>query len=217
MFSASPNTYDVKDSVMTDTLARRELDDSAFARLEQEGRLLNPVHKGPTRQTGRVGFRGELALRFAPKLADEARPPELTCDQVMAVATTGEPHLPFFAGWLLSFEYLKDVAEVLGDALSAGGKYFLFCDNIDLSKRYQVPYNGAMFYVLPILESTVYNEMLELLYLEKNDLKKKDTAGKLDAVANAAIKFDVTFDTMTYAEGLELMGPVRNPNENRPV
>jgi len=202
---------------MTATLARKEIDDTAFARLEQEGRMLNPVLKAQTNKFGRVGFRGELALRFAPKLADEARPPELTCDQVMAFATVGEKHIPFFAGFLLSFEHLKDVAEVLGDTLSAGGKYFLFCDNIDLSKKYQVPYKGAMFYVLPILESTVYNEMLDLLYLEKNELKKKDTAGKLDAVADAALKFDVTFDTITYGEGLELMGPVRNPNENRPV
>jgi len=202
---------------MNATLDRKELDDTAFARLEKEGRLLNPVLKAPTNKFGRVGFRGELALRFAPKLADEARPPELTCDQVMAFATAGEKHLPFFAGYLLSFEHLKDVAEVLGDTLSAGGKYFLFCNNIDLSKKYQVPYKGAMFYVLPIDESTVYNELLNLLYLEKNDLKRKDTAGKLDAVADATIKFDVTFDTITYAEGLELMGPVRNPNENRPV
>lgn len=202
---------------MTATATQTEIQDTAFARLEAEGRLLNPVLKAPTHKLGRFGFRGELALRFSAKLADEARPPELTCDQVMAVATTGDKHLPFFCGWLLSFESLKDVAETLGDTLSAGGKYFLFCDNIDLSKKYQVPYKGAMFYVLPILENTVYNEMLELLYLEKGDLKKKDTAGKLDAVADAALKFDVTFDTITYAEGLELMGPVRNPNENRPV
>ncbi|MBP6894462.1 MAG: hypothetical protein KBC94_08565 [Pseudacidovorax sp.] len=202
---------------MTATATQTEIQDTAFARLEAEGRLLNPVLKAPTHKPGRFGFRGELALRFSAKLADEARPPELTCDQVMAVATTGDKHLPFFCGWLLSFESLKDVAETLGDTLSAGGKYFLFCDNIDLSKKYQVPYKGAMFYVLPILENTVYNEMLELLYLEKGDLKKKDTAGKLDAVADAALKFDVTFDTITYSEGLELMGPVRNPNENRPV
>ena len=118
---------------------------------------------------------------------------------------------------LFSFEYLKDVADVLCDTLSAGGKYFLFCNNIDLSKKYQVAYKGAMFYVLPIDESTVYNEMLSLLYLEKNELKKKDTSGKLDAVADAALKFDTTFDNITYEEGLALMGPVRNPNENRPV
>lgn len=202
---------------MTATLARPELDDTAFARLEAEGRLLNPVLKGPTNKFGRVGFRGELALRFAPKLADEARPPELACTQVLAIANVGEKHLPFFAGYLLSFEHLKDVAEVLGEALSAGGKYFLYCNNIDLSKKYQVPYKGAMFYVLPIDEATVYNELLELFYIDKGDLKKKDSAGKLDAIADAALKFDVTFDTITYSEGLELMGPVRNPNENRPV
>jgi hypothetical protein len=60
---------------MTATLARKEIDDTAFARLDTEGRLLNPLLKGPTSKFGRVGFRGELALRFAPKLADEARPP----------------------------------------------------------------------------------------------------------------------------------------------
>lgn len=199
------------------TLADPGLDTSAFARLQAQGRLLNPVLKGPTHKPGRLGFRGELALRFAEKLADEARPPELTCDQVIAVAQAGNPKLPFFAGYLLNFAHLKDVAEVLGDTLSADGKYFLFCNNIDLSKRYQVPLNGAMFYVLPIDEATVYNELLELLYLEKNELKKLDTAGKTDRVADAALKFDITFDTLTYAEGLALMGPVRNPNENRPV
>jgi hypothetical protein len=193
------------------------LQDTAFARLEREGRLLNPVLKAATHKAGRIGFRGELALRFAPKLADEARPPELTCDQVISVAQAGDGKLPFFAGYLLSFEHLKDVADVLGDTLSAGGKYFLFCNNIDLSKKYQVPCNGALFYVLPIDESTVYNELLDLLYLEKAELKKLDTAGKTDRVADAALKYDVTFDTITYAEGLALMGPVRNPNENRPV
>lgn len=88
--------------------------------------------KAPTHKAGRVGFRGELALRFAARLADEARPPELTCNQVISVAQAGNPKLPFFAGYLLSFEHLKDVAEVLGDTLTAGGKYFLFCNNIDL-------------------------------------------------------------------------------------
>jgi hypothetical protein len=202
---------------MTATLALKAIDDTALARLESEGRLLNPLHKALTSKPGRVGFRGELALRFAPKLADEARPPLLFSAQAMAIANVGEKHIPFFAGYLLSFEYLKDVAEVLGDTLSAGGKYFLFCNNIDLSKKYQVAYKDVTFYVLPIDESTVYNELLDLFYLEKNDLKKKDTAGKLDAVADAALKFNKTFDVISYEEGLLLMGPVRNPNENRPV
>lgn len=202
---------------MTVTADKTTLDQTAFGRLDKGRHLQNPVFKGATHKAGRVGFRGELALKFSAQLADEARPPELTCDQVLSIAQAGETTIPFFAGYLLSFEHLKEVAEVLGEALSAGGKYFLFCNNIDVSKKYQVPYKGAMFYVLPIDEATVYNELLELLYLEKNELKKLDTAAKLDVIADAALKYDITFDMITYAEGLELMGPVRNPNENRPV
>jgi hypothetical protein len=202
---------------MTLTAAETGLASTAFGALDAAGRLLNPVLKAATRKPGRYGFRGELALRFAPKLADEARPPELSCDQVIAVAQVGEPTLQFFAGYLLSFEHLKDVAEALGSTLGAGGKYFLFCNNIDLSRRFQVSYGNATFYVLPIDESTVYNELLELFYLEKAELKKLDTAGKTDRVADAALKFKSVFPAISYAEGLALMGPVRNPNENRPV
>jgi hypothetical protein len=202
---------------MTVAIEPNPIEQTALGRLDQARHLQNPVFKGLTHKPGRFGFRGELALRFSTQLADEARPPELTCDQVMATATVGESTIPFFCGYLLSFEHLKDVAEVLGSGLSAGGKYFLFCNNMDLSKKYQVPYKGAMFYVLPIDEGTVYNELLELLYLERNDLKKLDTAAKLDAIAEVAVKYDVTYDMLTYAEGLEIMGPVRNPNENRPV
>ncbi len=194
-----------------------QINDTAFARLEAEGRLVNPVLKAPTRKAGRFGFRGDLALKFAPKMADEARPPELKVEQVMAVANEGSATIPFFTAYLHSFEYLKPLAEVLGETLASSGKYFLYCNNIDLAKKYRVQYNGASFYVLPIDEAGVYNEILELLYLEKTTLKKLDTAGKLDAVADAALNFEDSFPEITYEEGLTLMGPVRNKNENRPV
>ncbi len=200
---------------MTDTMTK--IADTAFARLEAEKRLVNPVLKAPTKKAGRFGFRGELALKFAPKLADEARPPLLTADQAMAIAEEGDPTIPFLACYLHSFEYLKPLAEVLGDTLSPSGKYFCYCNNIDLSKRYQVSLNGASFYILPIDEAGVYNELLELLYLEKNELKRLDTASKLDKVADTALKFSDKFPDLTYEDGLKLMGPVRNQNENRPV
>lgn len=190
---------------------------TAFARLEAERRLQNPVLKEATKKPGRFGFRGELAIKFALQLADEARPPEITADQVMAIANEGEPGIPFFAGYLLSFGYLDLLVEALGDTLQPDGKYFLFCNNIDLLKKYQVNMGGATFYILPLDEATVYNELLELLRLEKNDLKKLDTASKLDVVADKALKFTASYPVITYEEGLKLMGPVRNPNENRPV
>jgi hypothetical protein len=193
------------------------ISETAFASLEAEARLRNPVFKGPTHVAGRFGFRGEIAVQFQANVGDVQRPPEVSCQQVLAVAHAHEPSIAFFAGYLLSFADLKSLAEVLGPALKAAGKYFVFCSNLDLSKRYQVPYAGALWYVLPIDEATVYNEMLDLLHLERNALKKLDTAGKLDAVVKAALDYDVTFDVMTYGEGLERMGKARDPGENRPV
>ncbi len=193
------------------------IENTAFARLEAEGRLLNAVLKSPTHAPGRFGFRGDLAVKFAPKMADEARPPELAVDGVLAAAQEGEPTLALFTAYLWSFEHLKPLAEMLGDLLAPNGKYFLFCNNIDLLKKYKVPFGNTTFYVLPIDENTVYNEMLELLKIEKTDLKKLDTAGKHDAVVNGALDFDEDFEPLTYEDGLKVMGPVRNKNENRPV
>jgi len=193
------------------------IQNTALATLEAQGRLLNSVLKGPTKKPGRVGFRGDIALKLAEKRADEARPPEISTDQIIAAAQEGEDHIAFIAGFLLSFEYLQMVVDVLGTALSPKGKYFFYCDNIDLSKRYQVTLGPATFYILPIDEATVYNETLELLYLEKNDLKKLDTAGKVDAIVDKAASFTQTFPSITFEDGCKLMGPVRNLYENRPV
>ncbi len=193
------------------------LEQTAFARLQSEGRLLNSVLKGATHKPGRVGFRGDVALKFQAKVADEARPPEISSDQVIAVAHEGEAHIAFFAGFLLSFEYIQLLAEVLAETLSPQGKYFLFVDNIDISKKYVVDFGGATFYVLPIDESTVYNELLSLLYIEKNELKKLDTAGKTDAVADKALAFTANFERISFEDGVKAMGPVRNIYENRPV
>lgn len=191
--------------------------DTAFARLEEEGRLLNAVHKGPTEKPGRIGFRGEFALKFAPQFADERRPPELSADQVIAIAEAGSPEILFCACYLHSFESLTALAEILKGLLSAEGKYFVFCNNIDLLSKYDVEIDGATFHVLPIDEATVYNELLELLYLDKTTLKRASTAGKIDAIAEAALAFSDSFEIIAYTEGLKRMGPVRNRNENRPV
>ena len=194
-----------------------DIKDTAFATLEQQGRLLNAVLKGPTERPGRFGFRGEIALKFAQQYADEKRPPELSADQVIAVANVGEPTISVLSCYLLSFESLSVLAEVLKGLLSPTGKYFVFCNNIDLLSKYEVEIDGVTFNVLPIDEATVYNELLELLYLDKSSLKRASTAGKTDAIADAAAKFEGKFGPITFAQGVERMGPVRNRNENRPV
>lgn len=190
--------------------------ETPFADLDTEGRLLSPVYKGALAKPGSFGFRGEIALKFQVALADEKRPPELKFDQVMAVAEAGAPTISFLAGVAPSLKHLKLLCEVMGDKLSASGKYFFFASNLDIAQRFQIVYGGATFWVLPLDEATVYNELLDLFYIERGDLKKLDTAGKLSAVANGAAKFNAKFKEISFDEGLKVMGPLK-VRENRPV
>lgn len=194
-----------------------KIENTALGRLDQQGRLLNAVLKGPTAKPGRFGFRGDIALKFQAQVADEKRPPDISIEQVLTVAQQGEPTIPILAGYLHSFAYLGTVTEVLKGLLSPAGTYFMYCNNIDLLAKYRVTIEDISFYILPCDESTVWKEMLDLMSIDKNDIKKLNTAGKLDYLLDAALGLDAKFETITYEEGLALMEPVKNRNENRPV
>ena len=190
--------------------------ETPFAELDAEGLLLSPVFKGATSKPGRFGFRGEIALKFQQAMADEKRPPEIKLDQVMMTASAGETTIPFLAGFAPSLAHLELLCERIGDKLSPTGKYFFFAGNLDISEKYQIPYAGATFWVMPLDEATVYNELLDLFRMEKSDLKKLDTGAKLDAIANKAAFFTEKWKEISYAEGLNIMGPIKI-RENRPV
>jgi hypothetical protein len=193
------------------------IEDTALGRLDQEGRLLNAVLKGPTTKPGRFGFRGDIALKFQTQVADEKRPPEISMEQVLTVVQDGESTIPVLAGYLHSFAYLGTVVEVLDGLLSPTGTYFMYCNNIDLLAKYRVTLGNIPFSVLPCDESTVWKEMLDLMSIDKNDIKKLDTAGKLDYLLDAALEMDAQYQPITFEEGLARMEPVKNRNENRPV
>lgn len=190
--------------------------ETPFAELDAAGLLLSPVFKGATSKPGRFGFRGEIALKFQQSMADEKRPPEIKLDQVMMVSSEGESTIPFLAGFAPSLAHLKLVCEQLGDKLSTTGKYFFFAGNLDISEKYQIPYGGATFWVMPLDEATVYNELLDMFRIEKNDLKKLETGAKLDAIADKAANFSAKWKEVSFEEGLKIMGPLKI-RENRPV
>jgi hypothetical protein len=193
------------------------IEKTALARLDREGRLLNAVLKGPTKKPGRFGFRGDIALKFQAQVADEKRPPEFSIEQVLTIVQEGATTIPVLAGYLHSLAFLETASEVLDGLLSPDGTYFMFCNNIDLLAKYCITLRGIKFQVLPCDESTVWKEMMDLMSIDKNDVKKLDTAGKLDYLLDAATGFDGKYDVITFEEGLARMEPVKNRNENRPV
>ena len=80
--------------------------------LEAQKRLLSPVYKGALKAADE-GFRGEIALKFAAQLADEARPPEIAAFQTMFAATGGK--FDFIACELDSLAYLEELRKALAD------------------------------------------------------------------------------------------------------
>ncbi len=193
------------------------IETTSFAQLDKEGRLLNAVLKAPTTKPGRFGFRGDIALKFQTQVADEKRPPDFSIEQVLTIVQDGETTIPVLVGYIHSLAYLDTAAEVLKGLLRPDGHYFMFCNNIDLLAKYRIEMGDVTFYVLPCDESTVWKEMLDLLSIDKNDIKKLDTAGKLDYVLDAAKEFSEPYDFIAYADALAKMEPVKNRNENRPV
>ncbi len=94
----------------------------------------------------------------------------------------------------------------------------MFCNNIDLLAKYRTKLGDITFHVLPCDESTViWKEMMDLVGVNKNGLKKLDAGGRLDYLLDAARNVDASYDEISYEDGLKRMGPVKNRNENRPV
>jgi hypothetical protein len=195
-----------------------KLADTAFGKLDAEERLLNAVLKEPVPKPGHFGFRGDIALAFQEQFADEKRPPEYSIEQVLAVADAATGKIPVLAGYLHSFAYLKDVGAVLGDLLTPAGTYVFFVNNLDFLKKYRVALTAEVTaYVLPLDESTVWKETLELVDIDKNDVKKLGGPAKLQLVMDKLAAFSAAYPEITYDEGVATMEPVRNRNENRPV
>ncbi len=183
-----------------------------FATLK--GKLLSPTFNGPTGKPDRHGFRGELGLEFPDSIAGEARPPLTRADQVILAEEGGK--LVFCAAHVDSLAHLEPMVKTLGEGLTPAGKYFLFAGNVDLSKKYAIEAGGATWYVLPLDEATVWNETLDLLYLERSDLKRLSSEGKIDALVEAAAGFKGKFPATPYAQAVAEMGPVKVA-EYRPV
>ncbi|MBI5013128.1 MAG: hypothetical protein HZC06_10605, partial [Methylocystis sp.] len=175
-----------------------QIEKTALARLDREGRLLNAVLKGPTGKPGRFGFRGDIALKFQEQLADEKRPPDFSIEQVLTFANEGEATVPILAGYLHNFAYLETAHQVIGDLLSPTGAYFMFCNNVDLLAKFRVKLGEITYNVLPCDESTVWKEMMDLAMVDKNDIKKLDTGGKLDVLLDTALKFNDAYEVIAY-------------------
>ncbi|MBT0668313.1 hypothetical protein HT136_08020 [Novosphingobium profundi] len=200
------------------TVTAPTISETPFGALADQHRLHNAVLKEALPRPGTFGFRGDIALAFQDQVADEARPPAYSLEQVLAIGDATSGKIPALAGYLHNFAWLKDAGEVLADFLLPEGTYVFFVNNIDFLKTYSVALpGGATARVLPLDESTVWKEALELAGIEKNEVKKMSGPEKLEYVLDQLSGTKMDFPAISYEDGVAAMEPVRNRNENRPV
>jgi hypothetical protein len=63
---------------------------------------------------------------------------------------------------------------------------------------------AATFYILPIDDNASFGELLVLLAIERDSIKKRNLGGKLEAVTAIVAKFDPHYEEITYERGLEV-------------
>jgi hypothetical protein len=175
--------------IMTDVAS------TPFAKLDAEGRLLNPALKADTHVAGRFGFRGDISYDA-----------EAVLKEVFSVSESGKPAIGFLAGSIKKYETLPKLVETLGPALDGDGKYFIYISDLPQGNRFYIKFGDVKIFAIFIDDTSVYNELIDTFYVDKVKLKKYDTPAKLDALADVGLKYSALegYAQVSYEEGLKV-------------
>ncbi len=169
--------------------------DTPFAKLESEGRLLKPLLKADTHVEGRFGYRGDISYDS----------PETILKEVFAVSETGKPAIGFLSGSIKELETLPKLVETFGAALDGDSKNVIYVPDIPRGSRWYIPIGATKVFVIFIDDTSVYNELIDIFYVDKVKLKKYDTSAKLDALADVGVKYAAVadYEEISFEEALK--------------
>jgi hypothetical protein len=167
--------------------------DTPFAKLDADGRLVNPSLKADTKVAGRFGYRGDIKYDGDQILKE-----------VFAVSENGKPAIGFLAGQIKSFEALPKLVESFGSAFDGEGKYLIYCSDLPQGNRFYIKFGDVKIFAIFLDGTSVYNDLLETFYVDKVKLKKYDTTQRLDALADVGLKYAElgSYAEVSYDEGL---------------
>jgi hypothetical protein len=132
------------------------------------------------------GYRGALIVEAGKQLSpDRVLPPKIQVKQVLMVC---DDTINFLACEMETFAHFEPFFERYKAFLSPESKVVLFVIDLDDSGVFE--YEGVTFNAVVLDESSVWNEMLEMVGLEKSELKKATPSEKIEAVYDEAIGED---------------------------
>ncbi|PQO44242.1 hypothetical protein [Blastopirellula marina] len=165
----------------------------------QSGRLIN-LNFSAAASAGQFVYRGDWAIRGDfDKPLSQRRPP-LEALREAVVVSDGEK-LSFLSGALTEIALLKELVDLDASAITDQTFGVIFAR--DVGSPQQVTLNGATFQLRPYEDTMVWNELLDLLYLEKGDLKPLSREDKVILVRETALKHNFKSAEKSWEEVLE--------------
>ncbi|WP_167631719.1 hypothetical protein [Mariprofundus ferrooxydans] len=169
-----------------------------FDLYDENALLLNTNFKSKADADNTFAYRGELVL-VEGEIGDakgRKKPPVSVMRN--AVLLSVDDKLTLVSGCLDELDQLTEfVAKYKGD-FAAEMKALFFVVNI--TQPMQVVLEGVTFALIPLTEGIAWNELLDVLHLEKSDLKGQSSAEKVVTAYKEFASFKAKGDVVTMEE-----------------
>lgn len=132
---------------------------------------------------GWEAYRGELIL-VEGEITDaqgRRKPPVALMKQAAALACGDE--LKLLTGSIDELQYFPALLDKYGADINADTFVVLFTVNID--KGFTIPLHGASVVFIPLVQGMAWNELIDIVALEKSDFKGQGAAQKVVTVYEA--------------------------------
>ena len=149
------------------------------------------------------GYRGALIIEEGKRLSEtRVMPPKSQARQVLMVSENEK--IKFFACELETFGYFEEFFKKYGEYFDANSINLLYVIDLDANGTFE--YQGVKFSAFMLDESSVWNEVLDFVSLEKGELKKLSSEEKIEKVYDEILTTPLDSTNKTYEEMLALMG-----------
>ena len=165
-----------------------------------ESLFFNANFKEAASDAGWVAYRGELVLKEG-EVADahgRRKPPQEVMKQ--AILLTAGDELKLLSGSLDELQYFPALLDKYGADIKPGTSVVLYTVNID--NPFVSMVNGAPVIFIPMVQGMVWNELCDIVALDKGDFKGMSAADKVLTLYKALKDNKFKYAEVAIAEAL---------------
>lgn len=184
--------------------------------LDKQGLTFIMSVLGATSEKGISAYRGDLVLiqgAFREGSNVDRKPPELLLHQAAILADSEK--FTFVSGLFSQLQDVQVFLEKYQTLLTPETVTLFFVENIN--KPVLIQLAGIEFKFVPYKDGMVWNETLELLYIEKSDLKGQSAEDKVVTAYEAAKTYKLKAETLSYDEAIAQTFVVKKDLASGPV